>query len=72
MDDAFHRTPLSVARSRLRILMNNVFKNSSSLDSENIDVEEIAEGNKHILENREIFDQVLQVLLLFIFSRKCL
>ncbi|CAG8521990.1 6256_t:CDS:2 [Diversispora eburnea] len=61
MNDAFHRTPLSVARSRLRILMNNIFKNSS-INSENIDVEEIAKDNKYIFENREIFDQVLQII----------
>ncbi|KAF0495208.1 ankyrin repeat domain-containing protein 54 [Gigaspora margarita] len=55
MDDAFHRTPLSVARSRLNILMKNI-------ESANVDVEEMVEDNENIPENREIFIQVLQII----------
>ncbi|CAG8591010.1 4624_t:CDS:2, partial [Racocetra fulgida] len=55
MDDAFHRTPLSVARSRLNILMKNI-------ESANIDVEDMVEDNENIPENREIFVQVLQII----------
>ncbi|CAG8450202.1 1458_t:CDS:2 [Cetraspora pellucida] len=58
MNDAFHRTPLSVARSRLNILMKNI-------ESANVDVEEMAEDNENIPENREIFVQVLQVTIYF-------
>ncbi|CAG8769813.1 10407_t:CDS:2 [Racocetra persica] len=55
MDDAFHRTPLSVARSRLNILMKNI-------ESANVDVEDMVDDNENIPENREIFVQVLQII----------
>ncbi|RIB19089.1 ankyrin repeat-containing domain protein [Gigaspora rosea] len=52
MNDTFHRTPLSVARSRLNILMKNI-------ESANVDVEEIVKDNEHIPENQKTFVQVL-------------
>ncbi|CAG8494312.1 15348_t:CDS:2 [Acaulospora morrowiae] len=56
-DDEFHRSPLAVARSRLNILMKNSLNNSESVDPE-----EMAEDSNYIPENREIFEQVLQII----------
>ncbi|RIB23173.1 hypothetical protein C2G38_2171977 [Gigaspora rosea] len=54
MNNAFYRTlSLSVAKSRLNILMKNI-------ESANVDVEEMVEDNEHMLESRETFVQVLQ------------
>ncbi|CAG8751552.1 22127_t:CDS:2 [Gigaspora margarita] len=63
MNDIFHRTPLSVARSRLNILMKNI-------ESANVDVEEMVEDNEHIPENRETFVQGLQLFGQFFINDK--
>ena len=59
MNNAFHRTPsLSVARSRLNILIKNI-------ESANVDVEEMVEDNEHMLKSRETFVRVLQVTIFY-------
>ncbi|CAG8654476.1 9269_t:CDS:2, partial [Acaulospora colombiana] len=59
-EDEFHRAPLSVARSRLNILIKNSSK--LSVDSESVDFEKMVEDNEHTPENREIVGQVLQII----------
>ncbi|KAG9292174.1 hypothetical protein G9A89_023894 [Geosiphon pyriformis] len=67
MDDAFHRTPLSVARSRLSILMKNILTENGSSENKQLttafmSVESPFDSNNvQILEEREVFRQVLQI-----------
>ncbi|CAH1763524.1 15455_t:CDS:2 [Entrophospora sp. SA101] len=65
INDSFDRTPISLARSRLSVLMNDFSSRNSgnsSTQSSHMNVEELAENNQQTPENRELFSQALQII----------